>query len=83
MKRFVFTESTLKECHFTNSLLSEANFVRCNLVGTIFHNCDLTQADFSYAVSYAIDPRTNKLKGAKFTLPEAINLLQGFEIILE
>lgn len=82
MKNTSFKESNLKESHFTNTSLSGADFTDVDLSGTIFHNCDLSKADFSSAMRYDIDPRTNKIKKAKFSLPEAIGLLRGFEITL-
>jgi len=39
-------------------------------------------ADFASAVRYDIDPQTNKIKKAKFSLPEAVGLLKGFAITI-
>lgn len=82
MKNTTFNESKLKECHFTNTSLIGADFTEVDLSGTIFHNCDLSKADFSSAIRYDIDPQTNKIKKAKFSLPEAVGLLRGFDIII-
>lgn len=82
MKNISFKESKIYEAHFSNTILNGANFANTDLSGTIFHNCDLYKADFSTASRYNIDPRTNKIKNAKFSLPEAVGLLQGFEIII-
>jgi uncharacterized protein YjbI with pentapeptide repeats len=70
------------ECYFTNTYLHGAKFDESNLLGTIFHNCDLSRADFSSATCYDIDPLTNKIKKAKFSLPEALGLLRGFDITI-
>jgi hypothetical protein len=51
--------------------LKGADFSGVDLLGTIFHNCDLCGADFSSSIQYDIDPRTNKITKAKFSLPEA------------
>lgn len=80
MKKISFNGSKLKECHFTNTNLHSVNFSETDLSGTLFHNCDLTLADFSTAENYDIDPQTNKIRKAKFSLPEAIGLLRGFDI---
>lgn len=82
MKNTSFNGSTLKENHFTNTSLIGADFTDADLSGTLFHNCDLSKADFSSATRYDIDPLTNKIKKAKFSLPEAVGLLRGFDIVL-
>lgn len=82
MKNTAFTESKLKENYFTNASLNGADFSETDLSGTIFHNCDLSKADFSSAKCYDIDPRTNKIKKAKFSLPEVVGLLRGLDIII-
>ncbi len=82
LKGISFAECKLKECHFTNSGLVGASFKDSDLLGTIFHNSDLSKADFSSAINYDIDPQTNKIKKAKFSLPEAAALLRGFDIHL-
>jgi fluoroquinolone resistance protein len=82
MKNTHFDGSKIQQAHFTNTVLSGADFADTDLSGTIFHNCDLCKADFSSAVRYNIDPQTNKIKKARFSLPEAVGLLQGFDIII-
>lgn len=82
MKSSSFKGSKLKECHFTNTTLAGADFSDVDLTGTIFHNCDLCKADFSTATQYNIDPQTNKIKKAKFSFPEAVGLLRGFDITI-
>jgi uncharacterized protein YjbI with pentapeptide repeats len=80
MKNSSFKGSKLKDSHFTNTILKGVDFSDVDLAGTTFHNCDLCNADFSSATQYDIDPRTNKIKKAKFSFPEAAGLLRGFEI---
>lgn len=82
MKNSTFNGSKLKDSYFTNTLLNGANFNDVDLEGTIFHNCDLRKADFSSATQYDIDPQANKIKKAKFSLPDAIGLLRGFDITI-
>lgn len=82
MKNTSFKESKLKNNHFTNTILKGADFNRVDLSGTIFHDCDLSSADFSSSTEYDIDPRANKIKKAKFSLPEAIRLVQAFDITI-
>lgn len=82
MKNCSFSGSKIKECQFTNTLLNGADFCDVDLSGSIFHHCDLSKADFSTATNYDIDPLTNKIKKAQFSLPEAAGLLRGFDILL-
>ena len=60
----------------------EANLTDTDLLGTTFHQCNLTKSDFRNAKNYMIDLQTNNVKNAQFSLPEAMNLLQSFDIIL-
>ena len=80
LKNGSFSGCRLRECHFNNTQLTGANFDETDLTGSLFHNCDLSNANFSKAINYDIDPRTNKIKKAKFSLPEALGLLRGFEV---
>ena len=80
MKSVNFSGSKIKECYFTNTCLAGAHFNGTELSGTTFHNCDLRKADFSSATQYSIDPCANKMKQAKFSLPEVVGLLHGFDI---
>ncbi|MEI8125904.1 MAG: pentapeptide repeat-containing protein, partial [Parachlamydiaceae bacterium] len=82
MSKTAFTGSKLRENYFTNTLLKSACFDDVDLSGTLFHNCDFTQADFSRANHYSIDPQANKIKKAKFSFPEVVGLLNGFEITI-
>jgi len=82
LKQASFKESTLKECFFTNVYLKKSDFSLSDLSGTLFHNCDISYADFTHAKNYHIDPRTNTIKKAKFSLPEAVGLLYGFDITI-
>jgi uncharacterized protein YjbI with pentapeptide repeats len=82
MKNGIFSGSKLKESHFTNTCLNGADFSDVDLSGTVFHNCDLSKADFSSATQYNIDPLTNKMKKAKFSLPEAVGLLRSFDVTI-
>ena len=77
-----FAGSKLKDCYFTNTYLVETDFSNTDLQGTNFQGCDLSKADFSGATNYAIDPLNNKVRKAQFSLPEAANLLAGFDIVI-
>ncbi len=75
--------STVIDVDFTDAVLTKAKFCGSDLNGSIFKNNNLSQADFSDAKNYYINPFHNKLKKAIFTLPEALSLLSSFDITLK
>jgi uncharacterized protein YjbI with pentapeptide repeats len=83
LKKSSFKGSTLRNVLFKESELCEVSFGECDLRGSLFHQCDLRKADFRTAKNYMIDLLSNKVKGAKFSFPEAVSLLQSFEIEIE
>ena len=73
----------VKDADFIEAKLKGASFVKSDLEKTRFFKTDLTEADFRGAWNYSIDPGTNTLKKAKFSLPEAIGLLESLDIVIE
>lgn len=65
---------------FREASLRRANFKRTDFEKSQFVHANLYAADFTEAHSYSIDPTQNNIKKAKFSLPDAIHLLDGFEI---
>ena len=79
------SELTLQACSakrvdFRESNLSHSLLIETNFEGALFQATNLESSDFSEAVNYVIDPTQNKIRKAKFTLPDAMNLLLPFEI---
>ncbi len=66
-----------KSENFSKKNLEKQSFINCS-----FSSCDLSGADFSSATEYEIDPRTNKIKKAKFSFPDVAGLLRAFDIII-
>lgn len=83
LKKAKFTRCVAKEVDFSECNLVEADFSGADLEGARFSNCDLSSANFINARNYGIDITGNKVKKAKFSLPEAINLLHSLGIVLE
>lgn len=79
----IFKDCVIREVDFSQSKMESANFSGSNLRGSFFTGCDLSKADFRDAIEYNIDPQFTKLKKAKFSMPEAMSLLQSLEIIIE
>jgi len=58
----------------------EADFRETDLEGNIFHHADLSKADFRDVKNYSINPQSNILKKARFSIPEVLSLLNFFDI---
>ena len=78
-----FASTAFQECLFETCELTASSFAGCELGGTQFSGCDLRKADFRDASAYAIDLAANRLKGAKFSFPEAVHLRDSLGIIVE
>jgi len=68
------------EVDFREANLSKASFLGTDLAKSLFGNTNLAEADLSQARNYQIDPGSNILKDAKFSLPEAMALLYSMDI---
>lgn len=80
---FDWTGAELQQCTFDDTRLAGASFYGVRLGGTRFTRCDLQKADLRTAEEYAIDLETNKLKGARFSFPDVVRLLDGTGIVIE
>src|SRR3990172_12353042 len=72
-----------KEIDFIETDLSEGDFRNTDFEKSTFFKTNLTNADFTGAVNYFIDTKTNVLKKTRFSLPEALSLLDSLDIIIE
>lgn len=72
----------LKEVDFTEANLTKANCKYSDFTGARFINTNLTHTDFTNATNYAIHPDGNILRKTKFSLPEALSLLEVYDIII-
>jgi uncharacterized protein YjbI with pentapeptide repeats len=85
-----FYKVKLKKTSFKNAQLQEVDFTECDLTGSIFDTCDLQDAtfentilekvDFRSSFNYAIDPETNRIKKARFSLQGITGLLHKYDI---
>ena len=67
---------------FREADLTNADFSGSDLGQSLFLNTNLSEADLSTARNYHIAPEHNVLKGARFSLPEAMSLLFNMDIVL-
>ena len=82
LPRLVLERCIAYEVEFGEADLSDGVFTGTDFQGSTFHHTNLTRADFSDARNYTIDPTANTLKQAVFSLPEAVSLLRGFDVIV-
>lgn len=81
--RFDFSNNSIVASLFADCNLTSGKFLNCELDRTEFYRCDLSKADFRHATGYVMEIGSNKLKGAKFSFPEVVNLLNGLGIVIE
>lgn len=75
-----FAGSQLQRVDFTEATLKNVSLQHCDLLNAVFENTNLEKADLTNAKNYSIDPEINKIKGAKFSLPDVVGLLTVYEI---
>lgn len=75
-----FAHCVLTEVDFGYADLTEAIFQECNLTGALFERTQLTAADFTTAAGFLIDPETNPIKKARFSLAGLPGLLNKYDI---
>lgn len=83
LKNTRFTTCDLQEADFTGSDLSGAAFENCDLHRAIFHHTNLEKSDFRSAINYSINPETNRIRKARFSLPAVTGLLDTWDITIE
>ncbi len=83
LRKCVLFQCMAIEADFIQTNFSEANLGATDFASARFASTNLIKADFRQARNYSIRPDSNKIKNAKFSLPEATLLLYGLDIILE
>ncbi len=83
IKKTLFKNSDLLETDFTEADLTAAIFENCDLNKTIFDQTILEKADFRTSFNYSIDPESNLIKKAKFSISGILGLLDKYDIEVE
>jgi uncharacterized protein YjbI with pentapeptide repeats len=83
IKNAVFKNCSLNEVDFTEAKLNIALFEECDFANATFSATKLLEADFRSSHNYMIDPESNQITGAKFSLQGLPGLLQKYEIIVD
>jgi fluoroquinolone resistance protein len=58
-------------------------FEGCNMTAAIFDQTTLEKADLRTSYNYSIDPETNRIKKAKFSITGVAGLLDKYDIVIE
>lgn len=83
LRKSDIVECQLKEVDFTEANLSRANCNYSDFAGARFVQTNLSYTDLTAATNYAIHPDGNILKKTKFSLPEALSLLDVYDIVIK
>jgi len=78
-----FINCKLDDSDFSEGKFESISFEKSKLSGVNFSNSNLLNCNFSLASDYYIDPRFTKIKGSTFSMPEALSLLNSFEIKID
>ncbi|MBP6795892.1 MAG: pentapeptide repeat-containing protein [Saprospiraceae bacterium] len=78
-----FKNCTFREADFTLSDVSSVDFDQCDFTGAHFEKTNLEKADLRTCRNYLIDPDTNKIKKARFSMPQVVGLLYKYDIVIE
>jgi uncharacterized protein YjbI with pentapeptide repeats len=73
----------LQEVDFTQADLTLCDFDGSNLQLALFEKTNLEKANFSTANYFQIDPSTNRVKKAKFSLVGLPGLLSQFDLVIK
>jgi uncharacterized protein YjbI with pentapeptide repeats len=77
-----FLECTIIETDFIGTNLKSSNFSGSTFRNVSFNNTNLCETNFQNAQGYVINPLTNQIKAAVFSLPDAISLLESMGVKL-
>ncbi|HAH31525.1 MAG TPA: hypothetical protein DCL44_04335 [Elusimicrobia bacterium] len=75
LKDIRIRECLARDTDFREADLTGADFAHTDLICSLFVNTDLSRADFTQARNYSIKISENRIKDAKFSMPEAMSLL--------
>ena len=88
-----FSQMKFPQTDFSGLRIVESMFAECDLAGAIFRGtelsrteffrCDMGNADFRDAIGYQVDLLTCKVKGARFSFPEAVSLLGSLGVKID
>ncbi|MBF9236204.1 pentapeptide repeat-containing protein [Hymenobacter sp. BT683] len=78
-----FERCALDEADFADADLSGAVFQDCSLAGAVFQKTQLVGADFTTATGFTIDPESNPLLNARFSLHGLLGVVSKYGLVVE
>lgn len=78
-----FLECKIFDCSFIRVDLRESDFSESDFKSTLFKGCNLEKCNFVDSRRYFFDLDDNRVKKARFSYPEVLSLLEGYEIVIE
>lgn len=83
LNRTSFTDCLMEGVDFSLADLKGSKILDCNLLHAIFQDTILEKVDLRKSVNYIINPEQNRIKNAKFSLPDVIGLLDKYKILID
>jgi fluoroquinolone resistance protein len=83
LRMTIFKNCQLHEIEFTESDMTGSTYDKCDLMGAKFENTIIEKADFRTSYNYSIDPESNRIKKAKFSLTGVPGLLFKYDIEID
>jgi uncharacterized protein YjbI with pentapeptide repeats len=83
LQKIKMVDCEAQEVDFVEADLSNAELTNTDFERSVFSKTNLTGATLVGAKHYSIDARSNTIKKAHFSLPEALSLLSSLDIIIE
>ncbi|QDH78473.1 pentapeptide repeat-containing protein [Echinicola soli] len=80
LKQTKFKSCRMHEVEFVEVDLTASTFDGCDLFHAVFDGACLEKVDFSTAENFSIDPESNQIKKAKFSLSNVTGLLDKYDI---
>lgn len=82
-RKSILTACSIKDSDFVNADFQAADFSGSEFSGCVFHNVNLKKTDFTGAYGYEINPQTNDVRRATFSMPHVVGLLSGLDILIK
>lgn len=83
LRKTNFLHCQMNDTDFTEADLSQSVFADCDLTDAHFENTNLEKADLRTAHNYRIDPDNNRIRKARFALPDVLRLLEKYDISID
>lgn len=83
IRKTKFMDCQLEGVDFTGADLTAALFDKCKLQDAVFENTLLEMADLRSSFGIRLDPETNHLRKARFSLQELPGLLSKYDLIID